>query len=305
MSTAPDFEPFARRSDATEPSAREAMRSFRSWLVHDRSFSGGAASSHVSLCRRVERELALSLDESVQTNAGLEGVIDRIREEILTVAPDKTRREGQASLFSAVRRYAEFLTGRLGSGQFAQLDTLGGSKPSGPIVPQDGTTSATEDSIHSSYREMLLEHLFAGAVMRHLWLKGFVRMELLKPQVDDGGYDLVLEANGIVHHVQMKASRRDAETRRQSINVALAEKPSGCVIWLRFDPESLNLGPFLWFGGAPGERLPDLTSFPVAKHTKGNAQGVKTERPNIRRVPMARFEQLARIDEVVAHLFGV
>jgi hypothetical protein len=40
---------------------------------------------------------------------------------------------------------------------------------------------------------MLLEHLFAGEVMRHVWLSGIKRLEILKPQVDDGGYDLVLE----------------------------------------------------------------------------------------------------------------
>jgi hypothetical protein len=40
--------------------------------------------------------------------------------------------------------------------------------------------------------------LFAGEVMKHLWRRGDWRLEVLKPQVDDGGYDLVLEANAIV-----------------------------------------------------------------------------------------------------------
>jgi hypothetical protein len=48
---------------------------------------------------------------------------------------------------------------------------------------------------------MLLEHLFAGEVMRRVWLSGIRRMEILKPQVDDGGYDLLLEANAIVRQV--------------------------------------------------------------------------------------------------------
>lgn len=64
----------------------------------------------------------------------------------------------------------------------------------------------SEHSLHSSYREMLLEHLFAGEVMRHMWLAGCNRLEILKPQVDDGGYDLVLEANSYVRHVQLKPS---------------------------------------------------------------------------------------------------
>lgn len=43
---------------------------------------------------------------------------------------------------------------------------------------------------YSSYREMLVEYLFAGEVMRFLWRRGNVRMEVLKPQVDEGGYGL-------------------------------------------------------------------------------------------------------------------
>jgi hypothetical protein len=33
-------------------------------------------------------------------------------------------------------------------------------------------TEATDHSLLSSYREMLLEHLFAGEVMRRVWLSG-------------------------------------------------------------------------------------------------------------------------------------
>lgn len=158
---------------------------------------------------------------------------------------------------------------------------------------------------YSSYREMLLEHLFSGAVMRHLWLTKGQRVELLKPQVDDNGYDLVLEAWGIVRHVQLKASHAGSATARQSINIALAEKPSGCVVWIRFQEDTLELGPFLWFGGAPGQPLPSLASYPVATHAKANAQGVKSDRPRIRSVPRAAFTPLPTIVEVVEHLFGL
>ena len=49
------------------------------------------------------------------------------------------------------------------------------------------TFSATDHSRHSSYREMLLEHLFVGEVMRHVWVSGGKRLEILKPQIDDAG----------------------------------------------------------------------------------------------------------------------
>lgn len=164
--------------------------------------------------------------------------------------------------------------------------------------------TATEHSLFSSYREALLEHLFAAEVMRHLWLRGNVRIEMLKPQVDDGGYDLVFEANGVVRHVQLKSSHHDSATAHATVSLSLAKKPSGCVVWLRFDARTLALGPYWWFGGAPKERLPDISTFRTAKHTKGNAQGIKLERPNLRVVPRGKFEVLASVEELVFRLFG-
>jgi hypothetical protein len=140
--------------------------------------------------------------------------------------------------------------------------------------------------------------------MKHLWKRGDWRLEILKPQVDDSGYDLVLEANSIIRHVQRKASFRGSTVRETSINMALATKPSGCVVFLRFDRETLDLGPFAFFGAAPGKPLPDISALKVARHTKGNALGVKSERPNIRTIPLSKFEKLDTIDQIVTRLFG-
>ena len=159
-------------------------------------------------------------------------------------------------------------------------------------------------SARSSHREALLEHLFAGEVMKHLWLQGKWRLEVLKPQVDDSGYDLVLEANAIVRHVQLKASFRGSKVRDTTVNVSLATKPSGCVVFMWFDPQNLLLGPFAFFGGTPGQPLPDLSGRKPGRHTKANAQGIKAVRPGIRTVPLAAFEKLTTIDQVVAKLFG-
>jgi len=82
---------------------------FRLWLVQHKRYSPRVRSDALSRCRRVERALLLSLDQSVKSQGELENVIQRIREEILIEASDKSRKEGQASLFHAVKRYHEFL----------------------------------------------------------------------------------------------------------------------------------------------------------------------------------------------------
>ena len=161
-----------------------------------------------------------------------------------------------------------------------------------------------KDSHRSSHREMLIEHLLIGEIMRHLWLRDAPDLDVLKPQTDESGYDLALDSNDVLRHVQLKSSSRDAKTASVNVNLKLARKPSGCVVWVLFDPKDIVLGPFLWFGGAPGEPLPRLFSFKTARHTKGNAQGVKLPRANIRVIPRARFERLANVDALVRRLFG-
>lgn len=139
--------------------------------------------------------------------------------------------------------------------------------------------------IQSSTREKVLEHLFVGDLLRCLWRQGVRDPEILRAEVDKGGYDLVLEANGILRHVQLKSSHRTAKTSQVGINIALERKPSGCVIWIRFNPASGRSY------GSAGEPLPALGGR-IGKHTKGNNTGAKTERPNIRLLRRSRASAL-------------
>lgn len=159
------------------------------------------------------------------------------------------------------------------------------------------------DYIFSSYREQLLEHLFVGALLQHLWIRGVHQVDVLHSEVDAAGYDVVIECASIVRHIQLKATGLGGTRANVNLNVKLAEKPSGCVVWLYFEPQTLNLGPFLWFGGDPGCPLPPLTEFRTGRHTKADATGYKAERPNIRLVPKGRFTKLDTVAEVAGCLF--
>jgi hypothetical protein len=166
------------------------------------------------------------------------------------------------------------------------------------VLPADLAHTA-----HSSSREKVLEHLLIGELLRCMWRKGIWDMEVLRGEVDMAGYDIVFEAGGIIRHVQLKSCHRTATTSQVGINVGLAKKPSGCVIWTHFDPITLELGPFLWFGGAPGAPLPGLGEV-VGKHTKANREGVKAERPNIRVLKRRQFTVLPNVEALVDALFG-
>ena len=164
--------------------------------------------------------------------------------------------------------------------------------------------SVSKHYLWSSYREMLIEHVFVSEVMKYAWYHD-EHIEVLKPQTDDAGYDLVLGCKGIYRHVQLKTKSKDATARSVNLNIALASPDkSGCIIWIVFDPDTIELGPYLWFGDLPGQPISNTDDLPVAKHNKANAQGQKLERPNIRKVKQSLFTPLENIDGVMHKLFG-
>ena len=157
----------------------------------------------------------------------------------------------------------------------------------------------------SSYREALIEYRFLGALLAPYWKEHWPgRIEVSRPRVDDGGYDLILEAKNIIRHVQLKASYEKSSTDKQDVHIRLAEKPSGCVIWIVFD-SCFCFKEFHWFGGAPGEPLPSLDGFPKGRTKKGDSTGHKKERPDIRVLKKTDFlETLYSISDLTERLFG-
>ena len=153
---------------------------------------------------------------------------------------------------------------------------------------------------HSALRERIVEHIFVGEVMRNLWLRGESDMEILRPEFDAYGYDAVMSCGSLVRHVQLKTQVGG----KVSVSRALNEKPSGCVIRIILNRKTLAIGPFLWFGGPPGARLPDISTYASSKRTTRNAEGVRPLRKLHHEVPRAAFTELKTVSEVVVRLFG-
>jgi hypothetical protein len=81
--------------------------------------------------------------------------------------------------------------------------------------------------------EAVLEHLFVGDLLRVLWKAGPLRAEVMKAQVDDTGYDLFTEANGVARQIQLKGSFQGARTATQKAD----RKARRQAQWLRcLDP---------------------------------------------------------------------
>lgn len=157
----------------------------------------------------------------------------------------------------------------------------------------------------SSYRERVLEHQLVGEILRDLWMRRAYAVEVLRSEVDAAGYDVVLEHQSVVRHIQLKATRAGGRRASVGINIKLRDKPSGCVIWFHFVPDTMRpTGPFYWLGGPPGTRLPDLGK-KLGRHTKGDSTGHKALRENIRDMPKSGFDLVRTIPELTTRLFDV
>ncbi len=165
---------------------------------------------------------------------------------------------------------------------------------------------ANDSSAHfrqSVLRERIVEHVFVGEALRRLWVKGVTDVEVLRSEFDAGGHDLVMSRGTVVRHIQFKTSTSEGKAASIKASIKLQDKLSGCIVWILVTP-GLELETYLWFGGAPGQPLPNIMTMKVAQHTKANVLGVKTERPDHRVIPRKQFEKLDSLDAVLQRLFG-
>ena len=155
----------------------------------------------------------------------------------------------------------------------------------------------------SSHREKVVEHVFLGELLRHLWVAKIAGVQVLKPEVDASGYDLVLSLGKVIRHVQLKTSMHDGATQRQPVHESLGEHQSGCVVWIVLN-DDLTFACFRWYGAAPGEPLPDLTRFKRVMKAGLNAKGIKRQKKRVWNVPKSKFGVVPDMAGLVGKLFG-
>jgi hypothetical protein len=161
-------------------------------------------------------------------------------------------------------------------------------------VPDRHTHSAT-------HREQILEHHFVADLLRYLWKHHHDEdlPEVTYSDVDNSGYDLVIEWRGVQRHIQLKSSISTTSPVR--MNASLSRKPSGCVVLMECNAD-LSAVLYRWLGNSPQQRL-DFTDCKRAKHTRANSEGIKRESISAVKVPRGRFQRFEQIGDLVAALF--
>ena len=154
----------------------------------------------------------------------------------------------------------------------------------------------------STQRERLLEHRMVSD-LAELMLRRGVEMDVMRGEFDGHGHDVVFQAAGVLRHVQLKAMILGGKRSNVSINVRLRSQPSGCVVWMTYDPATLKVVEYRWLGGEPGEPLPDIGSA-ITRHSKANMSSQKTQRVGHRDVAKSKFDRLTSLDALADRMFG-
>lgn len=163
-----------------------------------------------------------------------------------------------------------------------------------------------DTTVHSSALEHVIEHIFLAEVLQEAWFSRGQVVDVLHSSVDAFGYDVALGLDGVTRHIQLKTRAKSGKNTRPIINTGLSKHPSGCVVWMGWERNEgtnrIELE-YRWFGGAPGQPLPDLGNV-VGKHSKGDSTGAKKERPKTRILNLGQFDKLADVGDLLDRLFG-
>ncbi|MEQ1495793.1 MAG: hypothetical protein ABL912_08530 [Novosphingobium sp.] len=168
-----------------------------------------------------------------------------------------------------------------------------------PIADQWKTAAST----YSTTREMILEHRFLADLTSTLWSDGIFDFSVSHSEVDNSGYDVIIEAGSVTRHIQLKGMQAGGKRSDFDLQLRLQDKPSACAVVLIHDPKTLAIEEYRLFAGAPGDPIPALGE-KIAKHSKGDSDGYKAQRPSLRNVPLSRFVPVADIAVLAGLLFG-
>jgi hypothetical protein len=170
---------------------------------------------------------------------------------------------------------------------------------SGRVIDRGTRTASSDLFTHQSHAvEKALEYRFLADLTAALLMCG-IPFEILRPEVDARGHDLVIEAGGVLRHIQLKGLGEGGRRSDFTLHQGLTSRPSACVIATVYDRTTLQPTGYRWLGGPPGVPIRQLGDR-LAHHTRG----AKGERPDHRTVRLSQFDRVETMDGLVDRLFG-
>ena len=154
------------------------------------------------------------------------------------------------------------------------------------------------NNINSSYIEKMIEHIFLSEILKESWVKFNIKINVLRPEVDDSGYDLILECQGISQYIQLKSTINE-KTIIPTVNSKLFKKKEFAVILIKVNKEEMIFKEYYYYA----DKNISVENLKSATKNKANTDGVKKERPNTKKIPRSKFVKLNSIPELLEKSF--
>jgi hypothetical protein len=164
-------------------------------------------------------------------------------------------------------------------------------------------------AVTSPMIEKILEYRFLADLTSELYQQG-IPCDVMRGDVDHHGYDLAIEANGILRHIQLKGQTHGARTGNWNFNVNLWERGSGCIVILEHKDFCREISRFKYLGGPPGQPLskdliPRTEESPTEESPKARPSGGKKLSKKVRLTSRCFGEkQDWEVKKLVLKLFG-
>ena len=124
----------------------------------------------------------------------------------------------------------------------------------------------------------------------------------MRPDVDDDGFDVVVELDEVLRHVQLKGRRLGATTSTVGVHRRLSFKPNGCIVHMDYHFDNVKgLDVAYRILGQPAGCGRLVIPATAKKATRpGNA---KKERPETFSVRVSSFTKMDDVAELFDFLF--
>lgn len=157
----------------------------------------------------------------------------------------------------------------------------------------------------SSHVENILRHAFLAELASEVWHDDPNEpLGISNAEVDDSGYDVILERNGIIRRIQLKQVHEDKTPKSFSVRVEFATYPGACMVVIAHTLQDLKPKSYSFFGGGPNDSMPYIEAHRTTKAPgRRTANGERVLRLKYRDVPFSRFKRKLSMRELIDELF--
>ncbi len=168
------------------------------------------------------------------------------------------------------------------------------------------TTESQYVQRYSLRIEAALRHAFIAELYSYLWAKNpDIALRVYEADADDMGFDVVLSQGVITRHVQLKSIFEGSTTKHVNLRDCLTSLSGGCAVVCFYRASDLKIVRYGFLGFTSDRESLKFTAFSLAKHTRGNAAGVKKMRSDTRKIPLSAFFQNLSISDVAFMMLNV